>query len=151
MFNLNSDFYSVKNGYVYQHYAGEYNMFYGEYKPYSVTIISNDNPYTDKIFNTVEYRADLISKEEGYRCESPFDTLEVWNEYQKGDSSLVFNKYAPSSLKKKFRMWRANIPRDCKNKLDRMRNPWLYIKLSNNNNLLGGRMELHDIMVHYFE
>lgn len=151
MFNLNSDFYSVKNGYAYQHYAGEYNMFYGEYKPYSVTIISNDNPYTDKIFNTVEYRADLISKEEGYRCESPFDTLEVWNEYQKGESSLVFNRYASSSLKKKFRMWRANIPRDCKNKLDRMRNPWLYIKLSNNSNLLGGRMELHDIRVHYFE
>lgn len=151
MFNLNSDFYSVKNGYAYQHYAGEYNKFYGEYKPYSITIISNDNPYTDKIFNTVEYRADLISKEEGYRCESPFDTLEVWNEYQKGETSLVFNKYAPSSLKKKFRMWRANIPRDCKNKLDRMRNPWLYIKLSNNSNLLGGKMELHDIMVHYFE
>lgn len=151
MFNLDSNFYSVKDGYAYQHYTGEYNMFYGEYKPYSITIISNDNPYTDKIFNTVEYRADLISKEEGYKCESPFDTLEVWNEYQKGDSSLVFNKYAPSSLKKKFRMWRANIPRDCKNKLDRMRNPWLYIKLSNNNNLLGGRMELHDIMVHYFE
>ena len=151
MFNLNNDFYSIKNGDAYQHYAGEYNMFYGEYKPYSITIISNDNPYTDKIFNTVEYRADLISKEEGYRCESPFDTLEVWNEYQKGETSLVFNRYAPSSLKKKFRMWRANIPRDCKNKLDRMRNPWLYIKLSNNSNLLGGRMELHDIMVHYFE
>lgn len=149
MFNLNSDFYSIKNGEIYKHYAGKYNMFYGQPKPYSVTIISNDNPYTDKIFNTVEYIADLIP-EKGNK--SPFDTLKVWNEYQEGESTLVFNAYTPSSLKRKFRIWRANIPRDKINKLDRMRNPWLYIKLSNEKNLSDmRRMELHDIMVHYFE
>ena len=53
-------------------------------------------------------------------------------------------------MKKKFRIWRADIPRDKNNKLDRMRNPWLFIKLekSEPNNT---KIELHDIQVQYFK
>ena len=161
MFNVGDSFYSLitKNEeasgdtrtHLYKMFNGSYNNFFGEVKPYSITIISNDNPYTDKIFNTVEYRSDLMSAANKYDPESPFDTIKVWNEYQTGESTLTFNKFLPSNLKKKFRMWRANIPRDSTNKLDRMRNPWLFIKLSKEKNLENKRMELHDVMVHYFE
>ena len=103
-----------------------------------------------------------------------------------------------SSLKRKFRIWRCDIPRDnCKvltqpiqpedtsapdyneqmqtynkNKaewdtyekdnrekgisryyrkpMDRMRNPWLYLKLENSTNV-NKRTEIHDILMKYFE
>ena len=47
-------------------------------------------------------------------------------------------------------MWRANIPRDNKNNRDRMRNPWLYLKLSMNEENTNKTI-LHDIIVKYFE
>ena len=86
-----------------------------------------------------------------------FDTLEVWNEYQKGVSYLNTLKNKPSPLKKKFRVWRANIPRantdwngvEAKNKMDRIRNTWAYIKLSRNEGN-EDRVEFHDMIVHYF-
>ena len=55
-----------------------------------------------------------------------------------------------SNLKKKFRIWRANIPRDKANGSDRMRNPWLYIKLSMEEENVN-KTVLHDMIVHYFE
>ena len=63
---------------------------------------------------------------------------------------MAQNMVQPSNLKKKFRMWGANIPRDKKNKLDRMRNPWLYIKLSKEKPGTF-KMELHDLVVKYLE
>ena len=148
MFNINSEFYSFNKGKLWHNFEGEYNMFYGEFKPYSITIVANqDEPY-DKIFNTVEFRADswngdvLINN-------ATFDTLEVWNEYQHGSSKLEFNKGIPSVLKKKFRIWRANIPRDTSNHRDRIRNTWAYVKLSMNTPNTW-RTEFHDMNVHYF-
>ena len=161
MFNIDSDFYAIKNGMIWEQFAGDYNKIFNEYCPYSVTFISNaDEPY-DKIFNTVEFRADCWSKDDlGNKVlESghTFDTLEVWNEYQKGVSSLTCLKSRPSPLKKKFRVWRANVPRantdwngvPAENKMDRIRNTWAYVKLSMNKENTD-RMEFHDMIVHYF-
>ena len=161
MFNIGKDLFSIKqatiiidgvevNGAkIWKHFAGEYNMFYDEPKPYSVTFISNSFPTADKIFNTLEFRAD--SWYDGKLVERTFDTLEVWNEYQRGTSRLTNKPGFPSPLKRKFRIWRANIPRDDKNKRDRIRNTWSYIKLSKND-VTGNRdrIELHDATVHYF-
>jgi len=50
-----------------------------------------------------------------------------------------------AALKRKFRIWRCDIPRDnvgvfedgngkkITHPLDRMRNPWLYLKMTGNN------------------
>ena len=156
MFNIDSDFYAIKNGKIWEQFAGAYNYIFGEYCPYSVTFISNADESYDKIFNTVEFRADswdntLLTS----NC--AFDILEVWNEYQKGVSYLNTLKNKPSPLKKKFRVWRANIPRantdwngvPAKNKMDRIRNTWAYVKLSMNEENTD-RMEFHDMIVHYF-
>ena len=160
MFNINSDFYAIQYGKIWEQFAGDYNMFFGHYYPYSVTFVSNaDEPY-DKIFNTVEFRADCWTKNssgnEVLASGHTFDTLEVWNEYQKGVSNLTSLAAKPSPLKKKFRIWRANVPRANTdwngvkaNKMDRIRNTWAYIKLSMNKENTD-RMEFHDMIVHYF-
>lgn len=155
MFNIGTGFYSIKSDSegdqsIYQHSVGNYNEFYGEIKPYHLTIISNEDPQVDKVFTNLDYRADFFDSNNKYLENESFDTLEVWNEYQSGKETLKYSKFRPSNLKKKFRIWSANIPRDKKNKLDRMRNPWLHIKLSKNNPGTS-KMELHDIVVKYLE
>ena len=103
----------------------------------------------DKIFNNLEFRSDSWDKN-GKLLNTTFDTLTVWNEYQQGISTLNNILGSPSNLKKKFRIWRANIPRDKSNGRDRMRNPWLYIKLSMEKKNVNKTI-LHDMIVHYFE
>lgn len=139
----------VKDNKLWLHNEGDYNMYFGSYQPFSTTVIANPDVITDKIFDTLEFRADSWDAS-GKLLNTTFDTLKTWNEYQQGISSLEDVKRKPSSLKKKFRIWRANIPRDKSNNRDRMRNPWLYLKLSmeteNSNKTI-----LHDMTVHYFE
>ncbi len=148
MFNIESEFYSFNKNKIWHNFAGEYNMFYGEYKPYSITVVSNaDEPY-DKIFNTVEFRADSWDKNILIN-NATFDTLEVWNEYQHGKSILATVLNQPSALKKKFRIWRANIPRDDSNHRDRIRNTWAYIKLSMNTPNMW-KTQFYDMNVYYF-
>lgn len=155
MFNIDSDFYAIYDNKLWEQFVGNYNKIYGEYRPYSMTIIANADEPMDKIFNTIEYRADSWDNNILVN-ESPFDKLEVWNEYQKGETVLNTNISKPSPLKRKFRVWRANIPRfniDWNgikaNNRDRIRNTWAYIKLSKiepNEN----RVEIHDTIVQYF-
>lgn len=139
----------VKDGKLWLHNEGDYNTFFNSYQPFYTTVISNPDMTQDKIFNTLEFRADSWNSE-GKLLDTTYDTLSVWNEYQSGESKLTHVLGRPSSLKKKFRIWRANIPRDKSNNKDRMRNPWLYLKLSmeseNTNKTI-----LHDMVVHYFE
>lgn len=148
MFNISSEFYAFKNGKMWEQFAGDYNMFFGEYKPFSITFVANAEEPNDKIFNTVEFRADswdgdnLISNK-------TFDTLDVWNEYQHGTTPLTNLLGHPSPLKKKFRIWRANIPRAIVNNRDRIRNTWAYIKLGMNTPNTY-RTEFHDAIIHYF-
>ena len=139
---------------------GDYNYFYGIYQPFYTTVVANESPLADKIFNNLEYRGDTFDASTGeYKYLNTFDYLETWNEYQRGTAQLIDYKDIPSNLKKKFRIWRANIPRNNTNQggnelrrytRDRMRNPWLYIKLAKNspNNY---KTILHDLVVYYFE
>lgn len=136
------------------HNEGDYNMFFGVYQPFYTTIIANPDMPVDKIFNNLEFRSDSWDKN-GNLLNTTFDTLTVWNEYQQGTSTLNNILGRPSDLKKKFRIWRANIPRanavgSTKKGRDRMRNPWLYIKLSMEEENIN-KTVLHDMIVHYFE
>lgn len=140
----NSDSYSI-----WLHNGGEYNKFYNNYKPFYTTVIVNPEMNKDKIFNTLEFRSDSWDNE-GNLLNTTFDKLEVWNEYQHGISNLENVKGFHSNLKKKFRIWRANIPRDASNGRDRIRNPWTYIKLSKEENNTD-KTVLHDLIVTYFD
>lgn len=131
------------------HNEGDYNMFFGVYQPFYTTVIANPDMPVDKIFNNLEFRSDSWDKN-GNLLNTTFDTLTVWDEYQQGTSTLSDILGRPSNLKKKFRIWRANIPRAKANGRDRMRNPWLYIKLSMEEENVN-KTVLHDMIVHYFE
>lgn len=139
----------IKDNKLWLHNEGDYNMFFNSYQPFYTTVIANPDMQADKIFNNLEFRADSWDKD-GNLLNTTFDTLTTWNEYQEGKADLINTPNRPSALKKKFRIWRANIPRDKINNRDRMRNPWLYVKLSmekeNTNKTI-----LHDMIVHYFE
>lgn len=128
------------------HNEGEYNIYFNKYQPFYSTVIVNTDMQADKTFNTLEFRADTFDKE-GNLLKGTFDTLEVWNEYQRGKSTLKNILGKPSNLKKKFRIWRANIPRN-NNGRDRIRNPWIYLKLSMEEENTDKTI-LHDLMVYY--
>lgn len=130
-----------------------------------ITLIVNDNPTEDKIFNTLEFRGDVFSElgtqtvEEGSTLtylpdEVSFNTLKVWNEYQDtGEVELGLDKdYSKGKMFKKFRIWRTSIPRDNKagagKGKDRIRNPWSFLKLSYEGNNF---IKVQDFAVHYTE
>ena len=146
---------------LWSHHDGEYNMFFGVYKPYSITLLANEMPSVDKTFDTIDYRDDEFvfnSTDESYvySPNTSFDKIYAWTEYQTTNQSLVFKQNAVTNLKKKFRIWRAIIPRasrgDGKSTIhgNRIRNPWMYIKLSRedeNTNMA----KAHDFTINYFD
>ena len=183
------------DGELWQHQTGEYGRFFDVPKPYSMTLVGNPEPQTDKIFTNLEFRActegegDIVGGR--YVPTIPFDSLETWNEYQHGIANLEVksgsgamqhhledtNKTA--SLNRKFRMWRCDIPRDnaelaadadlgisrvARHPLDRMRNPWIYLKLMKKasedtwEEIGGGtwvqhpfsKTEIHDLVLTYY-
>lgn len=137
---------------LWEQFTGDYNSFYGEYKPYSISFISNKDALKSKIFDTVEYQADLYDHNKNLLYDSPFNYIQVENEYQ--DTGIrtvedVSNKWNP---KKKFRIWRGQIPRDNNKERPRVKtrimNPWVKITLGNNipNR---NKMEFHNVYVKY--
>lgn len=142
---------------IWQNYTRNDTNIYGNPKDYSIVLVSNaDNSY-DKIFNTVEFNADILDSnnkipyiESKAYNKCPFKKIRVWNEYQDtGSVNLEYNK-GNSNLKQKFRTWRIQIPRDQKNGRDRIRNPWTYVKLSGNLENSDNRMELNMLEISYF-
>lgn len=145
---------------------GYYGDFFGSIFPYSVTFRATPNPYSEKIWTNLDYRADayrvlddngnltvreqeLITGDETIcQHEETFSKITVWNEYQ--TTGTVNAKPV-----KKFRTWRWAIPRAAKtgtNKygLDRIRNPWIFIKLQAETDKKD-LMQIHDVTVKYFE
>jgi len=94
-----------------------------------------------------------------YNENETFDTFQIWDEYQSTGEVDMFRKNSMDKpVTKDFRIWRRQIPRAMKlgtNKygLDRIRNPWINLMLKkkqtedNNQDL----MQLHDVVVRYFE
>lgn len=150
------------------------------YEPYWTTLLVNPDMPFDKVFNNLDTRTDMWAKDNNGKysqlLEETFSHLEVWNEFQWNKSYLVRQLDLPkihypaqhSILKKKFRVWHVNIPRDIKQyspkaryyNRDRFRNTWTYIKLSkeliNNDSLIDypyisdNKHVIHHIGVSYF-
>ena len=125
-------------------------------------------PYTDKIFTNVDYRADFFDMEglsldsmiPGALTSDTFDNLEIKDEYQTRNIDLSKNKFKPSDVKSKFRIWRIQLPRDMKGidnpyGLNRIRNPWMAYRLTHNPSLdekdKYRRMVFHNFGVTYYQ
>lgn len=141
-------------------WKGNYNSFFGEVKPYWLTFISNTDPTVDKIYNTLDWRSTTYTNTDGVfgtlKPLDTFDTIRVWNDYQDTlQTSLELKAGASSNLKKKFNVFRAQIPRDKRAELtgsqrDRIRSPWAYVQLAKvkpNYDL----MVFNDLTVNFFE
>ena len=158
--------------------AEDYCSFFGETQPYSMTLVGNPEPLLDKTFTNIEFRA-CVTGEGVFEADPfdetfdetfhpndaigfylPFDMLDVWNEYQSGGTALenkmghdLFKHHTPdhtSSLIRKFRIWRCDIPRNNDSR-DRIRNTWTYIKLSKQNGTdIKFKTEIHDVVLTYF-
>lgn len=132
-------------------------MFAGDYTGnYSIEYKINPEPLIDKTFTNIEYIADCIPNDVkidtvGKTLNLPFDKLNVWNEYQEGITSLT-SRYSHPNFERKFRIWRVDVPRDTKEGrgLNRIRNPWMYLKLSKDSNDKD-KMVFHNLLVKYYK
>ncbi len=176
----------IKGTDLWKHQAGEYCNFFEKNKPFSMTLVANQEPQMDKMFTNLEFRACVDGEgiydeeKDSFTPSLPIDSLEVWDEYQHGlltlsdrnghDRFTHGNSDGNASLNRKFRMWRCDIPRDNAEvnteieapmgikrfkarPLDRIRNPWAYIKLTKNpaeEKTFLSKIEIHDIMATYF-
>lgn len=136
---------------IWESYKGNYGSFYGSDKAeVNVEFIANGDFDSDKVFETVELTTSDIAKINNWKADCyPFDTLEVSNEYQRGK-----NEASSITVKKKFRTWRWQIPRNNKKNedsiitnRDRIRNMWTKIKLSKKYN---SPLSIYDINVAYY-
>ena len=170
MANVGDKFVAYKNNKLWFQNDGLYCNFFGEQYPFWVTYRIAPNPVTDKIWTNLDFQSDfyrVLDKygneefepnadityfgEMDYREDETFDEIEIWNEYQNT------GKFTERP-EKKFRTWRYTIPRAQSNDrniygLDRIRNPWINLRMkknpcgSENQDL----MQLHDVVVKYFE
>jgi hypothetical protein len=136
---------------IWESYKGNYGSFYGSDKAEAnVEFIANGDFDSDKVFETVELTTSDIAKINNWKADYyPFDTLEVSNEYQRGKNEASF-----TNVKKKFRTWRWQVPRNNKKNedgvitnRDRIRNMWAKIRLSKNYN---SPLSIYDINVAYY-
>lgn len=139
---------------IWIHNNGDYNMFYGNQKPFSVEYLLNPEPLNDKVFNTFEYRLNDQFID--------WNNLEVSNWYQYG--CLNDRQYA-NSLKRKFNVNRVQLPRqskslnnstglidsDTRNSLNRIRSTWAKLKLSHNitETNINKKFNMQDLTVTY--
>lgn len=115
---------------------------------FSLTFVSNKDFVRDKIFTNIEFRGDLWQISLNHNL-PPFTHIRSWNEYQDTDTRLIEqSKDRPAIIKKKFRIWRINMPRNNHSR-DRIRNTWTYITLSCNG-LPNTGVQIHDVNVYYY-
>lgn len=158
MFNILDNFVALKNTYdsgsskyitkLYKQNAGIYSSFFGTLQPSYIHYLVNPDPMMDKVFNNLDFRADVfdMSNNGAYIPEKTFSNVRVWDEYQDTGTVTFSNNI---NLFKKFRMWRCAIPRQS-GTINRIRNPWVNLKLTfnptgNENN----KLVMHDLIVKY--
>lgn len=134
---------SNDNETLYESFAGEYNNFFGEYSPSYIILQVNPESKTDVVYNNIIYNSEIYLDD----IDQPDKTLthiQAYNEYQdSGRIPLILGR--SSNLRRKFRQWKANIPREGRS---RMRNSWIFLKLELDNES-NYKMILHDIIISY--
>lgn len=180
MANVDDRFLSYKRHSLWLQNEGLYCNFFGNQYDYWMQYRVTPDPYSDKIWTNIDYRADFyeVLDENGnssvpethlingdvygeladtYKEWETFTDYKVWDEYQTTNFvPFAHEHFDRDDVRKKFRIWRLAIPRAIKEGtnrygMDRIRNPWVNILFRKNN--VDGKylMQLHDIVVKYFE
>lgn len=172
MTRVGDRFVAVKSGKLWGMNEGEYCNFFGDgTKPFWMEYKITPDPFGDKIWTNVEYRADALQaivgsthilpiSEMQYLPDVTFDSIKVWNEYQStGDVPIIRTQRGTyPDVRKKYRIWRLDIGRAVENNVptrDRIRNPWIYMRLTKDPgtdaNYTKTLMQIHDVIVRYYE
>lgn len=149
---------------LYKMFKGAYNKLLGKQQPYWMTYRLNPSAYTDNLFTNFTYIADIIPSLTSLdntnitnTAHQTFTSVEAWNEYQHGTLNLTTVKNRHRHSKDRFRIWRGDIPRDGDtltkhiNGGNRMRNPWLYLKLYKDTTGDTNKMVFHNLTVTYYK
>lgn len=105
--------------------------FYGTYYPSSITLVTNQNPDTNKIFNNLHFNSEFTL--DGVdKSDITFTNLRVWNDYQDTGSTSLDTLNYRTTIRRRLRKWNLIIPRDSVVTRDRISNYWSYVKLTFN-------------------
>ena len=180
MTNVEDRFISFRDGKLWKQNEGLYCNFFGEQHDFWVQYRVTPEPLSDKIWTNIDYRADfyevldadgnsvvpeelLIGGEcdeemlDRYKEAETFTDYKLWNEYQTtGFVPFSHEGFDRDDVRKKFRIWRLAVPRALKEGtnrygLDRIRNPWVNLLFRKEGGDPRNLMQLHDIVVKYFE
>ena len=119
-------------------------------KESSITLIGNENFPLDKVFETVEFRAndkqafgDVITRNPQMQ-NKPVYNISAKNGHQESNNNgdSLEQHFNTGWLRKKFRVWRAQIPRQDR---DRIRDTWSYITLYSDI-----QVSLYDFGINYY-
>lgn len=180
MTNVEDKFISFRDAKLWKQNEGLYCNFFGQQYDYWTQYRVTPEPFSDKIWTNIDYRADfyevldengnsIVSEEnlingepneelsDRYKEWETFSDYKVWNEYQTtGFTPFTHEHFDRDDVRKKFRIWRLAVPRALKEGtnrygLDRIRNPWVNILFRKQGGDARNLMQLHDIVVKYFE
>lgn len=156
MFSLGDKTFVTKGNCLFSQREGDYNYFFPipetvevdgvsetvipdtYYKPFYIQVLANQDPLNDKTYTSIEYTmvgsndaamSEATDENEKLLPLDSFDKLNVNTSYQEGSLNLQALRFKPSNLKRKFRLWRTDIPR-ATGSMDRMRDLWMKAKLS---------------------
>ena len=145
---------------VYSMFDGDYNTFFGNKKDSHVELFINPDGVLDKIFDNIQWRADVFSYDSNsneYNIlvpEESFNSLSISNEYQNGFKYIMDNTKSTPVIEKgttrRFRIWNSTLPREA-NSIHRIRNPWASLKLVYNNKFQSkpAKLVFHDLIITY--
>lgn len=129
---------------VWQHNSGEYCDYYGvKYDSY-VTLLISPEPDVDCVLNNIEFKSEVYNN-----CiDVPLVTMSkirAWNNYQDSNTQILT---VGQNIKRKYRDWNLFVPRVHGKPLQRIRNPWNFLRLDFDNTN-SYRLVLHDIIASY--
>ena len=126
---------------LYTHKTGNYGEYFGSYVDSYVTFVANPS-YINSVYDTVTFTADTKNGSSDV-FNSSIDSIQVYNEHQDtGSVSLTYG----SELKRKFREWKVNVPRESGTR-NRMMSPYAYFTMKWTNT--GTSRVLKDVVVNY--
>lgn len=154
MTNVDDRFVSFKNNKMWLQNEGLYCNFFNHQYDFWVNYRVTPDPFGDKIWTNIDYRADYYrildntgkssvpeslmingefydSMPGTYQDTETFDSLRIWNEYQNTGEITLGRQYSTEdTTRRKFRIWHVAIPRAQRSDrnrwgLDRIRNPWI--------------------------
>lgn len=108
-----------------------HNILFDKYVGFNIGFISNEHSEMSKVFDTVDIEADIYEggAVSGNKSNNPpVKYIEAINEYQYGKYEMPPEDSSNQYFRKKFRIWRALIPRQL-NLRQRIVNPWVLLRL----------------------